>query len=335
QEGKKEIREVLEEEPLDEKVNKELMEMKKELVEKEEKEQSRWMQIDAEKKPRKEDKREETKNLEISFKKRAIVSMAIRDVKKGIPKDTVEVLLFRQLKQVKAKSVFIPLNNNLNSRSSAFVYFNKEEDMIKAFNTKINYGNTLLFWRDMTGGNRTERQNILTEKRNRDNPYLEDKKEVRKEIKYCSKITKRPWQGSTRRILRTIKKMKLQNNEVKGTSIKKREEIAQDTRGKVRRDPIASGENRSEQIRGRQRRYPKRKRGAQTLLKVAKVVQKKQLAVGDWLPLQRSQLQNNQPKVPGNLGGKYGKNGRGLKEKRVRENELGNQEEDKENRKEN
>ncbi|CAG8823053.1 17404_t:CDS:2, partial [Gigaspora rosea] len=102
---------------------------------------------------------------------------------------------------------------------------------------------------------------------------------------------------------------------------------------KVGRNPTASGENRSEQLRSRQRRYTKRKRGAQMLLKVAKVVQKRQLAVGDWLPLQRSQLQNNQPKGPGNLRDTYGKNGRELKGKRVRENELRNQEEDKENRK--
>ncbi|CAG8619818.1 23855_t:CDS:2, partial [Gigaspora rosea] len=52
------------------------------------------------------------------------------------------------------------------------------------------------------------------------------KDRVGKEIKYCSKTTKRPCQGSTRRMLRTIKKTKLQSNEVKGTSIKKREEIA-------------------------------------------------------------------------------------------------------------
>ncbi|CAG8746343.1 16417_t:CDS:2, partial [Gigaspora rosea] len=70
QEGKKEIREVLEEEPLDEKVNKELMEMEKEPVEKEKKEQSRWMQIDAEKELRKEDKREEAKKQNILTEKR-------------------------------------------------------------------------------------------------------------------------------------------------------------------------------------------------------------------------------------------------------------------------
>ncbi|CAG8744431.1 16482_t:CDS:1, partial [Gigaspora rosea] len=57
QEGKKEIREVLEEEFLGEKAYKEVMEMEKEPIEKEEKEQSRWMQIDTEKELKKEDKK--------------------------------------------------------------------------------------------------------------------------------------------------------------------------------------------------------------------------------------------------------------------------------------
>ncbi|CAG8622136.1 7896_t:CDS:2, partial [Gigaspora rosea] len=101
QEEKKEIREVSEEEVLGEKANKELIEMEKEPVEKEEKEQSRWMQIDTEKELKKEDKGEETENLETSFKKRAIVSMAIKDVKsKHILDETWSLPIERKLIRV-------------------------------------------------------------------------------------------------------------------------------------------------------------------------------------------------------------------------------------------
>ncbi|CAG8794881.1 21077_t:CDS:1, partial [Gigaspora rosea] len=62
---------------------------------------------------------------------------------------------------------------------------------------------------------------------------------------------------------------------------------------KVTRSPIMLGENRSKQFK-RIEDTQKRERGTKPLLIVAKVVQKKHLAVGNWLPSQRSQLQNIQ-----------------------------------------
>ncbi|CAG8743704.1 11186_t:CDS:2, partial [Gigaspora rosea] len=363
QEEKKEIREVLEKEFLDEKVNKEVMKLEKEPVEKEGKEQSRWMQIDTENELKKEDKTEEIGNSETytlwdlppnfnncriktlmrryskvsniiwissSFKKRAIVNMAIKDVKskqildetwslptgrklirvfqgdskeevlmnrrkfrliiEGIPKDTVEVLLFRQLKQVKAKSVFIPLNNNRNSRSLAFVYFNKEEDMIKAFNTKINYGNTLLFWKDMAGGNRAERQNILTEKRNRDNPYLEDKKWKRTSWKKNKVLFK----NNQKTTLRFNKKDVVHNKENETTE--HQEKISKEKEG-----------------------CPNAPESCESCTK--EKVGSRGLAASTKKPTTEQSAKRS------------GEFRRGLKGKKVRENELGNQEEDKENRK--
>ncbi|CAG8676742.1 22758_t:CDS:2, partial [Gigaspora rosea] len=166
---------------------------------------------------------------------------------------------------------------------------------------------------------RTEKQNVLTEKRSRDNPYLEDKKGKRSS-----------WERN---------KILFKNNQKTMSRFNKK-------------DVVHNKENEATEQRGQRNFYKEERRNSgeekegtaysktleeklEKILQLAKVVQKKQLAVGDWLPLQKSQLQNNQPKGPGNLGGKYGKNGKGLKRKRVRENELGNQEEDKENRKEN
>jgi len=71
-----------------------------------------------------------------------------RAVLGGIPRNTMEVLLFRQLKQVKAKTIFIPVNSNGNPRGSAFVYFDCKEDLEKAVLTQVNYGSNSLFWKE-------------------------------------------------------------------------------------------------------------------------------------------------------------------------------------------
>ncbi|CAG8843454.1 20386_t:CDS:2, partial [Gigaspora margarita] len=89
-----------------------------------------------------------------------------RLILEGINRNTVEVLLFWQLKQVKPKSAYIPINSNLNPRGSAFVYFEKEEDMYKAINIKINYGNTFLFWRDISEVERPDRRSTSAVKWN-------------------------------------------------------------------------------------------------------------------------------------------------------------------------
>ena len=60
---------------------------------------------------------------------------SFRVVLGGIPRNTMEVLLFRQLKQLKAKTIFIPVNSNNNPRGLVFIYFDCKEDLEKAVQT--------------------------------------------------------------------------------------------------------------------------------------------------------------------------------------------------------
>ncbi|CAG8816479.1 23298_t:CDS:2, partial [Gigaspora margarita] len=65
----------------------------------------------------------------------------------GLPGNTAEVLLLRQVRHLKAKAVYIPVNANFNPRRSAFVYFSSNEDLLRAYKSKVNYGNSLLYWK--------------------------------------------------------------------------------------------------------------------------------------------------------------------------------------------
>ncbi|CAG8802942.1 27514_t:CDS:2, partial [Gigaspora margarita] len=54
----------------------------------------------------------------------------------GLPGNTAEVLLLRQVRHLKAKAVYILVNANFNPRRSAFVYFSSNEDLLKAYKSK-------------------------------------------------------------------------------------------------------------------------------------------------------------------------------------------------------
>ncbi|CAG8767818.1 5266_t:CDS:2, partial [Gigaspora margarita] len=65
----------------------------------------------------------------------------------GLPENTAEVLLLCQVRYLKAKAVYIPVNANFNPRRLAFVYFGLNEDLFRAYKSKVNYRNSLLYWK--------------------------------------------------------------------------------------------------------------------------------------------------------------------------------------------
>src|SRR5260364_360600 len=65
----------------------------------------------------------------------------------GLLGNTAEVLLLCQVRHLKAKAVYIPVNANFNPRRSAFVYFSSNEDLLRAYKSKVNYRNSLLYWK--------------------------------------------------------------------------------------------------------------------------------------------------------------------------------------------
>ncbi|CAG8730043.1 31833_t:CDS:2 [Gigaspora margarita] len=60
----------------------------------------------------------------------------------GLPGNTAEVLLLYQVRHLKAKAVYIPVNANFNPRRSAFVYFSSNEDLLRAYKSKFKQSNS-------------------------------------------------------------------------------------------------------------------------------------------------------------------------------------------------
>ncbi|CAG8817442.1 27361_t:CDS:2, partial [Gigaspora margarita] len=65
----------------------------------------------------------------------------------SLPRNIAEVLLLRQVRHLKTKAVYIPVNANFNPGRSAFVYFSSNEDLLRAYKSKVNYRNSLLYWK--------------------------------------------------------------------------------------------------------------------------------------------------------------------------------------------
>ena len=62
----------------------------------------------------------------------------------NVLKHTIESILLRQLSRVNARSVFITNNCHGNQRKIAIVYFEFQEDLVKARESGIYYYNTKL-----------------------------------------------------------------------------------------------------------------------------------------------------------------------------------------------
>ncbi|CAG8842430.1 18325_t:CDS:2, partial [Gigaspora margarita] len=170
-----------------------------------------------------------------------------------------------------------------------------EKDMYKAINIKINYGNTFLFWRDISGVEKPDRQSTSAVKWNQRNLSPDsdkEKKVVNRFLKNVSKLNQK----------NTVYKKKIT------CSYNKENKSGENTKYKnyYDKDKRKEGHNveRSRYIESLDKKlqiifHRLDKIEANRLRdgdKIAKSEQKNQLAVEDWLPLQRSQLQNIQPK---------------------------------------
>ncbi|CAG8766075.1 26663_t:CDS:2, partial [Gigaspora margarita] len=115
-----------------------------------------------------------------SFKKRAILKIAIKNERsKQILDDSWSLPIGRKLTRIiqgeneeevlvnrrKQRLILEGVNRNT-----------KEEDMYKAINIKINYSNTFLFWKDISGVERPDRRNTSAVKWNQRNLSLDSDK---------------------------------------------------------------------------------------------------------------------------------------------------------------
>ena len=63
-----------------------------------------------------------------------------------LPKDTNEVLLFRQIRRTRARSLHIFRNSNDNNMRSATIFFENEKDLINSSKFVVSYYNNKLRW---------------------------------------------------------------------------------------------------------------------------------------------------------------------------------------------
>jgi hypothetical protein len=104
-----------------------------------------------------------------------------------LPRNTNEVLLWRQVRRTGAKSLHIFKNTNDNNMRSATVYFANEKDMENSIRFAINYYDNKLRWareqnrdiRTLYNRNVENRQQSLTKKRSR-NPRKLDQEQVQR-----------------------------------------------------------------------------------------------------------------------------------------------------------
>ncbi|CAG8689482.1 36860_t:CDS:2, partial [Gigaspora margarita] len=225
-----------------------------------------------------------------SFKKRAIVKIAIKNERsKQILDDLWSLPISRKLTRItqgeNKEEVLV------NRRKHRLIL----EDMHKAINIKINYGNTFLFWRDISGVERPDRRSTSAIKWNRKNlPPDSDK-----EKKVVNGFSKNASKLNQKNILYEKKIMHSHNKENEsGETTKFKNQYDEDKRKEghnaERSRYIESLDKKLQIILQRLDKIEaNRLRDGD---KIAKGEQKNQLAVEDWLPLQRSQSQNIQPK---------------------------------------
>jgi hypothetical protein len=129
----------------------------------------------------------------------------------GISKHANEILLWRQLKIVNAKSVWIAKNRNGYSRAHAVVYFKNAEDRDKAMKTKIKYFEYNLEWEN--------RYQEREERSSRENSFSRDSN-WKRERQYRNRIENYEIVGR-----------KLQNEEKKKQEQQRRQERKYSKRG--------------------------------------------------------------------------------------------------------
>ncbi|CAG8510923.1 11783_t:CDS:2 [Gigaspora margarita] len=196
----------------------------------------------------------------------------------------------------------------------------KEEDIYKAINIKINYSNTFFFWRDISEVERPDRRSTSAAKWNQRN-LSPDSNKGKKVVNGFSKNASKLNQKNTLYEKKITRSHNKENESGETTKYK----------NYYNEDKKKEGHNveRSSYIE----KYLERDRGPQSLLTVAKSKQKNQLAVEDWLPLQRSQIQNIQPKQREGEEALREKEEEGvLKSKGKKKARAEDQEENKENR---
>ena len=64
----------------------------------------------------------------------------------NLPENVNEVLLWRQVRRTRAKSLHIFKNTNNNNRRSATIYFKNEEDLLNSSKFAVFYYNSKLNW---------------------------------------------------------------------------------------------------------------------------------------------------------------------------------------------
>ena len=74
-----------------------------------------------------------------------------KSIIKNLPKTAIETSLLRQLRNIKAKAVYISTNSNGNQRGTASIYFATKEDQDRATSQTVFYFNTKLEWAEPGG----------------------------------------------------------------------------------------------------------------------------------------------------------------------------------------
>ncbi|CAG8772984.1 26730_t:CDS:2, partial [Dentiscutata erythropus] len=117
-------------------------------------------------------------------KKTLVKRSKFKSVVKNLPKIAAESALLRQLKNIKAKAVYISTNSNRNQKGTALVYFASKEDQLKSMEQTVYYFNTKLEWADLVNEEikksyqQPREKSSILKSRNASISYLIDKENI-------------------------------------------------------------------------------------------------------------------------------------------------------------